>query len=240
MTKLFLFIYLAVGTCFTAIGQDKVIQDPNAEKRSVSGFTSIRIEDGIDLYLTQDNTEAVAVSASKQEYIEKIKTVVENGVLRIYFDSSPLQVLSWRNRQMKAYVSVKTLKELRASGGSDVFIPSGLKADDFKMHISGGSDFRGSITAENVEIGASGGSDANVSGTVVNLKISASGGSDFNCYDLVAENAFISASGGSDAKISVTRELGVSVSGGSDVHYKGNATIKYKSTSGGSSLSKRN
>jgi hypothetical protein len=240
MTRLFLFIYLLVAAGFTALGQDKVIQDPNAEKRSVSAFHSIKIEDGIDLYLTQDDTEAVAVSAAKPEYLEKIKCTVENGILRIYFDVNPLSVLSWRNRQLKAYVSVKTLKSLRASGGSDVFIPSGLKTDNFDMHISGGSDFKGSITAENMEVGASGGSDTFISGKVVNLKISASGGSDFKGYDLIAENVFVSASGGSDAQVTATRELGVSASGGSDVDYRGNAVIKYKSSSGGSSVSKRN
>jgi hypothetical protein len=233
-------LYLVVAAGFTSLGQDKLIQDANAEKRSVSGFHTIRVEDGIDLYLTQDATEAVAVSAANTEYRDKVKTTVENGVLRIWFDVSPVRILSWRNRQLRAYVSVKTLKELSASGGSDVYISSGLKTEDFKMHISGGSDFNGSITCTNLEVRASGGSDTKISGKVVNLKISASGGSDFTGYDLIAENVFVSASGGSDARVTATHELGIEASGGSDVDYKGNAVIKYKSSSGGSSVSKRN
>jgi hypothetical protein len=240
MKRLILLFWLVVAAGFVSFGQEKLIQDPNVEKRSVTGFNTIRVEDGIDLYLTQDDNEAVAVSAAKLEYRDKIRTTVDNGVLRIWFDSNPITVLSWRNRQLRAYVSVKTLKELNASGGSDVYIQSGLKTSDLKMHISGGSDFSGIINAENLEVRASGGSDAKISGTAVNLKISASGGSDFNGYDLVAENVFVSASGGSDARITATRELGVECSGGSDVDYKGNAVLKYKSSSGGSSVSKRN
>jgi hypothetical protein len=240
MKKIFFLLYLVVAASFISMAQEKLIQDPNVEKRSVTGFHTIRIEDGIDLYLTQDDNEAVAVSASKIEYRDKIKTTVDNGVLRINFDRNAWEMLGWRNRKLRAYVSVKTLKELSASGGSDVFVQSGLKTNDFKMHISGGSDFSGMINADNLDIHASGGSDTKISGKVVNLKISASGGSDFNGYDLVAENVFISASGGSDARITATRELGVECSGGSDVDYKGNAVIKYKSSSGGSSVSKRN
>jgi hypothetical protein len=235
---LFLFYLIIVAGC-SSQAQDKLIQDQNAEKRTVESFHTIKVEDGIDLYLTQDATEAVAVSASKIEYREKIKATVENGVLRLWFDQNGLSALNWRNRQLRAYVSVKELKALTASGGSDVYIPSGLKATDFSMHISGGSDFNGSITAENLEIRASGGSDTKVSGKAVNLKISASGGSDFVGYELIAENVFISASGGSDARVTATRELGVEASGGSDVDYKGNAVIKYKSSSGGSSVVKR-
>jgi hypothetical protein len=240
MKKIFFLLYLVVAAGFISVGQEKMIKDANAEKRSVSGFHTIKIGDGIDLYLTQDESEAVAVSASKIEYRDKIKTTVENGVLRIQFDRNAWEMLSWRNRQLRAYVSVKTLKELSASGGSDVYIQSGLKAGDLKMHISGGSDFYGIVNADNMEIHASGGSDTKISGKVTNLKISASGGSDFNGFDLIADNVFVSASGGSDARITATRELGVECSGGSDVDYKGNAVIKYKSSSGGSSVSKRN
>ena len=181
------------------------------------------------------------MSASKLEYRDKIKTTVENGVLRIYFDQGGWSGITWRNRQLRAYVSVKTLKELNASGGSDIYIQAGgLTTTDFKMHISGGSDFSGAINAESIEVHASGGSDMRISGKAVNLKISASGGSDVNGYEMIAENVFISASGGSDARITATRELGVECSGGSDIDYKGNAIIKYKSSSGGSSVSKRN
>jgi hypothetical protein len=240
MKRVSLLFYMMVAMTAISYGQDKIIQDQNAEKRSVSGFHTIKVEDGVDLYLTQDGTEAVAVSASKPEYRDKIKTTVENGVLRIYFDQQSQVNIMWRNRQLRAYVSVKTLKALRASGGSDVFIQSGLKAEEFSMRISGGSDFNGSITCTNLEVDASGGSDAKISGKVVNLKISASGGSDFTGYDLIAENVYVSASGGSDARITVTKELGVEASGGSDVDYRGNAVIKYKNNSGGSSVSKRN
>jgi hypothetical protein len=73
----------------------------------------------------------------------------------------------------------------------------------------------------------------------VNVKIDASGGSDFNGFELTAEYAIIQTSGGSDAAITVTKEMAAEASGGSDINYKGNPVIKYKSASGGGSVSKR-
>lgn len=46
---------------------------------------------GINLYLTQ-GTQA-AVSAEEQKYVERIKTEVKNGVLKIYVDKAFLEQL---------------------------------------------------------------------------------------------------------------------------------------------------
>ncbi|MES1225653.1 MAG: head GIN domain-containing protein [Bacteroidota bacterium] len=223
---------------FLAFSQNKVVSDSHAEKRSVSGFHAIKISNGIDLYLSQGD-EAVAVSASDIDVRNKIKTVVEDGVLKIYLDKEDGFHWSWGNQHMKAYVSVKTLDYLGASGGSDVFTESAIKSDKLSVHLSGGSDLKAEVTANDLTIRQSGGSDVNISGTVANLSIEASGGSDFHGYDLVSDACNIEASGGSDMYITVNKELNVTASGGSDVHYKGNATIRHTSTSGSSSVSKR-
>lgn len=63
----------------------KNVHDDNAVTRSAKGFHTIEISDGIDLYLTQGTKEAVAVSASGNEYRDRIKVEVNNGVLKIYY-----------------------------------------------------------------------------------------------------------------------------------------------------------
>ena len=80
MKKIFTFMLLAI-LAFTA-GAQKVVNDPNAEKREVKGFHAIEVGGGIDLYLSQGN-EAVAVSASEAKFRERIKTEVVNGVLKM-------------------------------------------------------------------------------------------------------------------------------------------------------------
>ena len=189
--------------------------------------------------IRQGNEEGVAVSASKTEYRDKIKIVVENGVLKIYYDDNNWFSWGWSSRKLKAYVSVKTIDALRGSGGSDIVINGTLAVPTLKLDISGGSDFKGNVNLTTLEIDASGGSDAHISGRVTNLSVDASGGSDLDGFDLVAESCNASCSGGSDINITVNKELVADASGGSDIRYRGNAAVRKSSSSGGSSVSKR-
>jgi hypothetical protein len=224
---------------FTTIDAQKNIHDANAISRTVSSFHGIQVSAGIDLYLSQSNTEGLAVSASSTEYRDKIITEVENGVLKIYYgERGSWGSSNWGNRKMKAYVSAKNIDLLEASGGSDVFIDENLKVAKLKVQLSGGSDMIGKLEVEDLIVGASGGSDAKLSGTVNHLKVSISGGSDFKGADLFAENCSISASGGSDAYIHVNKELESHASGGSDIRYTGNPATR-NTSSGEGTVKKR-
>ena len=221
-----------------AFAQEKVIYDANAEKRSVGSFQTVRISDGIDLYLTQGNEEGVVISATEIDDRNKMKTVVENGELKIYFDHG-LMGWNWKNRKLRAYVSAKLLKGVNASGGCDVIVQGTLNSTDLSMKLSGGSDFTGSVSVTNLTIDQSSGSDVRIKGNVVNLRVDGSGGSDFKGSGLAAEYAIIQVSGGSDATVTVTKELAAEATGGSDVNYYGNPVIKYKSATGGGSVTKK-
>jgi len=235
-------LLLGISLCTIAVNaQDKVINDPNAVVRSARNFHAIHIGDGIDLYLSQGNEEAVAVSASKPEYRDKITTVVENGVLKIYYGPKDSWNFSWSGgRHLKAYVSFKSLDVLDGSGGSDIYVSGTIRVPKLKINVSGGSDFKGAVDINDLNIGLSGGSDVSISGRSGNLKIDASGGSDFKGYDLISDIIYAEGSGGSDMQVNVNKELTVHSSGGSDVYYKGNGVIREAKTSGGGSVSKRN
>ena len=231
MRKIFNFLLL-IGMVTTAPAQ-KTINDANAEKRNVSGFHAIEVSGGIDLYLSQGE-EAVAVSASKTEYRNKIITEVKNGVLKIWFDWKSDLRFDWGNRKMKAYVSFKDIDRLEGSGGSDISIDGSIKVTKLAMEVSGGSDFDGKVEAGELSIHASGGSDVIISGKATRLTIEASGGSDFKGYDLSSDICNVEASGGSDVHVTVNKELSANASGGSDVYYKGSGLIRDLKTSGSS------
>lgn len=222
-----------------SIAQTKVINDPNAQTRNVRGFHAIRVSGGIDLYLSQ-GAEAVAVSASRAEYRDKIVTEVENGVLSIHLESNDGH-FNWNfhDPKFKAYVSFATLDDLHASGGSDIYLQGTIKTNTLTVRLSGGSDMKGGLDIGDLSVDQSGGSDVDATGSVTNLQITASGGSDFNGYDLKTDNCRINASGGSDAHITVNKELNVNASGGSDVYYKGSGVIREMRSSGSSSISKK-
>src|SRR5437868_5327957 len=116
MTKTFFFI-CALALAVSARSQQKIINDANASARNVKNFHAIEIGDGIDLYVSQSNDEAVAVSASKPEYRQKISTVVEDGVLKIYYGPKTDWHFTWNNssKKLRAYVSFKSIDRLSRS-----------------------------------------------------------------------------------------------------------------------------
>ena len=227
-----LFSLLVITGLITAASAQKTINDANAQKRNVSGFHAIEVSGGIDLYLSQGE-EAVAVSAAKDEFRDKIITEVKDGVLKIYFESKNVKI-DWGNRKMKAYVSFKNLDRLEGSGGSDISVDGSIKVAKLEMEISGGSDFDGKVETDDLKVQASGGSDVDISGKASRLTIGASGGSDFKGFDLASDICNVEASGGSDVHVTVNKELSANASGGSDVHYKGTGLIRDLKTSGSS------
>lgn len=226
--------FLMLLIAFTTVLAQKNIHDANAVSRTVASFHGIQVASGVDLYISQSNDQALAVSAASTEYRDKIVTEVENGILKIWYGEKDNWGGNWGNKKMKAYVSVKNLDLLKASGGSDIFVDEKLQVNKLNVQLSGGSDLLGKLVAEDLDISASGGSDAKISGSATHLKVSISGGSDFKGTDMSADFCVISASGGSDATVHVNKELESHASGGSDIRYTGNATTKNTSSGGGS------
>lgn len=219
-----MFFLLLALTITGATQAQKVVKDENAEVRKLKGFHSIKVSGGIDLYLSQTGQEEVAVSASSVMYRNKITTEVVDGVLHIGYDKESAGLgISFSNKKLKAYVSVKTLGSLSAAGGSDVEIDGVLKATELSIAISGGSDLDGTIQCDRLKLTATGGSDAVVKGTATKAYISASGGSDVEAFELLTDDSEVHATGGSDVNITANKNIDASASGGSDVRYKGNA-----------------
>lgn len=212
------------------------INDANAEVRIISSFHAIQVSSAFNVYLSQSNEDAVAVSADETKYRDRIKTEVKDGVLRIWYDNDGSR--NRGNKKLKAYISFKQIDMLTSSGACDVFITGTLKLESLSVTQSGASDLKGKMDIGKLMVDISGASDMTVSGTVNSLFVAASGASDFKGYDLVTETCDVRASGASDIKVTVNKELSAQASGASDVRYRGNGIIRELKSSGSSSVSK--
>ena len=210
-----------------SFAQDVLVSDANAEKRTLSGsFTTIKISDGIDLMLTQGNEESIAVSASDQKYMERFKTEVVDGTLKIYYDNKGMIWNSNEKRKLKAYVSFKTLQQLDASSGANVNAKSILKLNDLKMVFSSGAQFTGQVDIGEMEVSQNSGAEINISGKADKLKVDINSGAMFKGFDLAVDYCDAKASSGAGVRISVNKELNAKASSGGGVRYKGNGVIK--------------
>ncbi|MDP4286159.1 MAG: head GIN domain-containing protein [Bacteroidota bacterium] len=233
----YLFIFLLTALAIRSTAQTE-FNDKNAEVRSVGSFTGIKVSGGIEVFLSQSNEYALAVSASEDEYRDAMKTIVRNGVLTISYEGGHSRFNN--NRKLRAYISFKTLESLEASGACYILVNGTLKANSFKLKLSGACDIKGNVNIDNLSIELSGASNVKVNGTLQNLKISASGASDVKNYDLVTDNCEADLSGASDVRITINKSVAAKASGASSLYYKGNPERKIINASGASSISQRN
>ena len=239
MKKILFFLVLSV-VLLNAAAQQTVINDPNVEVRTISGsFNEIKVSGGINIYLTQGNEEAIAVSANKEKYKQNIKTEVKGNTLHIFYDEPGGFQISLGNKEMKVYVSFKSLQKIKASGASDIHVMGQVDVPSLNIELSGASDFHGAVKTTSLSVETEGASDIKISGTAQNASIDASGASDVKGYDLAVEVCKIKASGASNIAITVNQELNARATGASNIQYKGAAVIKEMNSSGASSINKK-
>jgi len=232
---------MLMGMLVSTVLFAQTINDANAEPRNLSGFHAIKISNSFTVYISQGNEDAVAISASKAEYREKIITKVENGVLIIRFDDDKKFWKGWNGdkQKLKAYISVKKIDRLDVSGACDVFFEEGISSEDLSVRLSGASDLKGRIDSKKLSFNISGASDATISGNAAELSIDASGASDFKGFDMTVNYCTAEASGASSVNITVNKELSAKASGASSVRFKGEGLIRDIKTSGSSNVTRK-
>ncbi len=238
MKKAFLSILLLSGLVITSFAQ-KTINDANAQKRTVSTFHGIDVATGIELTLTKGTTEEVAVSASETEFRDKIVTEVVNGILKIHYETKTGAInRKNENKNLRAYVSYKSLDHLTVTTGAEVNIEGVLEATTLDMKANTGGVVDGEVNIGTLTVGQNTGSKITLSGKVDKLDAEGSTGSKFMGENLNANTCSVEMGTGAGIYISVDKELNVKANTGGYVKYKGNAGIREVKTNTGGTVSK--
>lgn len=234
MKNLFLICLTIIS--LNTFGQE-IINDKNAELRTVSAFNAIKVSGAIEVYLSQGSSTAVAISASEEKFRDKIKTEVVNNTLKVYYDGG----LSFNsgNKKLKAYISVTDINSLEASGASTFRISGTISGSSLNIKLTGASEITGNIKFTKLVADISGASKVKLSGNVDNIDIDASGASDVKSYELAVDDCSVNATGASDVHITVNKEISAHAAGASSVFYKGEAVMKNINASGASSVAKK-
>lgn len=240
--KLMKYLPLLISFCLIAtLGNSQIIKEKNAAERTVEGkFTSIEVSGGIDVYISQSSSQAVAVSAATPELRDNIVTEVKNGKLVIYFKTQDKLLQKFKDKDLKVFLSAPELSGIRAGGASDVIITGKLKGNELTIKMSGASDMKGAVEYDKINLEMSGASDVNLKGSVNKLEIVASGASDFNGRELKSLKCIAEASGASEIIIAVEQDLQPKASGASHIKYIGTPKTSGMSASGASKISSVN
>jgi hypothetical protein len=238
--KKLLLVFLVVAVSYSNTFAQKIINDPNVEKRTVGSFHGIEVSTGIELTLTEGSTEEVAVSAETTEFRDKIVTEVENGILKIHYDSKMGSINKRKEtKNLKAYVSYKTLDLLNVNTGAEVKINGILKSSSLDLNANTGGLVNGEVNITTLfKVNQNTGSKITLSGKVEKLEIEGDTGSKFNGEGLNTSNCSAKVSTGAGVYISVQKELNVKANTGGFVKYKGEAGIRDVKTSTGGHVSR--
>lgn len=218
------------GSCIAHIhGNGKVVK----EERNITGFDEIAVSTGIELVINQDTFEKVVVEAD--ENIQKIlKTELKGEKLKIYLEEG----VNYAKR-MKVYVTVKQLKSMEASAGSEVKTSGKINSESLKIHSSSGSEVNMEVGCTFVSADSSSGSELTVSGTTISLKGDSSSGSELKLSNLIAEKGEVSASSGSELNVHTTKEIKAHASSGAEIDVYGNPALRDTNSSSGGDINFR-
>jgi hypothetical protein len=164
---------------------------------------------------------------------------VNNGVLKIYYESQDWMFRDMNRKDLKAYVSCRQLDDLKAASGAQVEVDGTLKSPNLAVDLSSGAHFTGKLEAGDLSVDQSSGARATISGTATRLKADASSGGALHGFDLQVDQCDVRASSGGHIDITVQKEMAVSAHSGGHVSYQGTGVIKEVHTGSGGSVSKR-
>ncbi len=198
------------------------------ERNLTEDITQIKVSNGLDVYITQENNTNITVEAD-ENLMDIIVTEIKNETLHIYAEKNIR-----RAKSKKVYVSLPKITKIRTSSGADVIAENIIKANELELKSSSGSDIRITVKANEVHCDTSSGSDIRISGTANTLIAEASSGSDIKAQNLETQKCIADASSGADIRVNVSEELIAEATSGADIKYSGNpeSVSKNKSASG--------
>ena len=201
------------------------------ETRALPPFTAIDVTDGIQLVVQPGPSPTAVVDASTAQFRRMTKTVVEGGVLKVYFDYQhepnwPGLVNS--QEEFKVVVTTSELHALQAANGAMVTLAKGLTASQtgtLAVRLRSGARLSGAVQVQQLDVQLRGGSSAHLTGAAATLTLRVTEGSDFRSPRLQADQCTVFASSASTARFAVRKTLDASAVNEATITYSGPAQL---------------
>ncbi|AVR46718.1 DUF2807 domain-containing protein [Christiangramia fulva] len=203
------------------------------KSRSVGDYDGVQLVGSMNVVLVSGNEGNLKIEAESnlQEYI---KTEVKNNVLKISTDDD---VNIHPTKEIKITVPFRDIHEVSITGSGDIWNDDVIKANNFKMQVTGSGDILLNVDVNDLKGQITGSGDIKLKGRAQDLECKVTGSGDFKAFDLKAENVEAKISGSGDIQVTATESLKASVGGSGDVVYKGNPKKEDFNTSGSGSVS---
>ncbi len=222
------------------------------ETRSLSSFSRISANEGIDVFIKQGDKEEARVVARNID-LDDVLTDVSGDRLKIHLYGD-----NHRNVDVEVYVTYKSVNALSASsaaslrseglietnGDFDVDVSSAgdleasIKADELSIDVSSAGDAELTVEVDAIEADVSSAGDIEITGSARMQDVQANSSGDYDAYDVESEEVDVSASSGGSIKVNVSQKVDARASSGGSVRYKGSPRYVDVSSSSGGNVKK--
>lgn len=198
------------------------------EVRQVGEFNRIKVNRGMNVYITQGSPAKVVVIADSNLH-ESIETEVDGHVLTVTVNEN----IRWA-KEKKVMVTVEKLSGLEGSSGANAFSQAQIMSEDLELNASSGANLKMEVNAKYLKAGCSSGANIYLSGLAKDAELETSSGANLKAGDLKADRCKMQASSGGNVTATVVEKLEAKASSGGNVEYIGEpASIDINTSSGG-------
>lgn len=217
------------------------VVENNYSLRTVAAFHGIEISSGLIVDFTQGKERKVEVFADADK-IQFVKTIVENGILKVSIDKSSIKNMKFK--KLLINIQNPNLDDLSVSSGSVFNTKNKIIVDKIEAKIYSGAIINGDFNAKNAFFDANSGSMlnlnilsdefllnansgimANLTGTVKNGIFKLDSGVSCNAQNLEAQNVIVNINSGAIVKVNASLKLDIMANSGAIVQYKGNPEV---------------
>lgn len=202
------------------------------EVRQISGFNRVVVQGQVELFLSQETTENVKIE-SEENLISLFKTSVSDSTLYVFVPSVKKALklnvtVAFRDLKQVTLLNEVTLKSEKASNFDEIEFVCG---DASKL------DFEFKASKCSLKVFDSG--NATLRGYTEKLSIDAHDDAVVNTFDLQSDYCTVIGSGYAEISVNAKKKLGVTISGGSNLYYMGEANIWQRNFTSSGLITKR-
>jgi hypothetical protein len=198
------------------------------EVRQVDDFDQIKVNRGMNVYITQGSPTKVVVIADSNLH-ESIETEVDGDVLTVTVNEN----IRWA-KEKKVMITVEKLSSLKGSSGANAYSQAQIMSENLELNASSGANLKMDVNAKYLKAGSSSGANIYLSGLAKDAELETSSGANLKAGELKADQCKMRASSGGNVTATVVEKLEAKATSGGNIYYFGEpSTTDIDSSSGG-------
>ncbi|WP_297086145.1 head GIN domain-containing protein [uncultured Draconibacterium sp.] len=187
---------------------------------SVRNFTSIYMEGGYKVFLTQGDVCKLTIRTTDDDVLDYLRVENRGDELQLIMDRDFINY-----ERIRLYITFVDLEGIKAQGGLNLRTDGYLDLNDLLVHVEGGAKLNLDLKANDVVIIGEGGVLVNLDGIADRLSVKLSGAGHVDAEELRVKDASFRIEGVGTGSVHAEETLYAKIEGVGKVRYTGNPKV---------------